>query len=45
MPQPAGPQSAEAFVGRDRVPDGAAYLDQAVKTGTRCSYSAPNRPG
>ena len=30
---------------RDRAPDAAAHLDQAVRTGTRCSYSPPNRPG
>ena len=28
---------------RDRAPDAAAHLDQAVRTGTRCSYSLPNR--
>jgi AAA ATPase domain len=27
---------------RDRAPDAAAHLDQAVRTGTRCSYSPPN---
>ena len=30
---------------RDRAPDAAAHLDQAVRTGTRCSYSPPGRPG
>jgi hypothetical protein len=29
---------------RDRAPDAAAHLDQAIRTGTRCSYSPPNRP-
>jgi AAA ATPase domain len=29
---------------RDRAPDAAARLDQAVRTGTRCSYHPPNRP-
>jgi hypothetical protein len=29
---------------RDRAPDAAAHLDQAVRTGTRCSYRPPNRP-
>ena len=29
---------------RDRAPDAAAHLDQAVRTGTRCSYNSPNRP-
>jgi hypothetical protein len=28
---------------RDRAPDAAAHLDQAVRTGTRCSYNPPNR--
>ena len=28
---------------RDRAPDVAAHLDQAVRTGTRCSYSPPSR--
>ena len=28
---------------RDRAPDAAAHLDQAVRTGTRCSYSPPNQ--
>jgi predicted ATPase len=28
---------------RDRAPDAAAHLDQAVRTGTRCSYHPPNR--
>ena len=28
---------------RDRAPDAAAHLDQTVRTGTRCSYSPPNR--
>ena len=27
---------------RDRAPDAAAHLDQAVRTGSRCSYSPPN---
>ena len=27
---------------RDRAPAAAAHLDQAVRTGTRCSYSPPN---
>ena len=27
---------------RDRAPAAAAYLDQAVRTGIRCSYSPPN---
>ena len=30
---------------RDRAPAAAAHLDQAVRTGTRCCYSPPNRPG
>ena len=30
---------------RDRAPAAAAHLDQAVRTGTRCSYSPPNHPG
>jgi len=51
MPQPAGPQDAEAFVGRSRelavlsaalAPATAAHLDRSVRTGTRCSYSPPN---
>jgi hypothetical protein len=29
---------------RDRAPAAAAHLDQAVRTGTRCCYSPPNRP-
>jgi hypothetical protein len=29
---------------RDRAPDAAAHLDQAVRTGTRCSYHPPSRP-
>ena len=29
---------------RDRAPDAAAHLDQAVRTGARCSYSPPTRP-
>jgi hypothetical protein len=29
---------------RDRAPDAAAHLDQAVRTGTRCSYFPPDRP-
>jgi hypothetical protein len=29
---------------RDRAPDAAAHLDQAVRTGTRCSYLPPDRP-
>jgi hypothetical protein len=28
---------------RDRAPAAAAHLDQAVRTGTRCSYSPPDR--
>jgi len=28
---------------RDRAPAAADHLDQAVRTGTRCSYSPPNR--
>ena len=28
---------------RDRAPAAAAHLDQAVRTGTRCSYSPPGR--
>ncbi len=28
---------------RHRVPDAAAHLDQAIRTGTRCSYSPPDR--
>jgi len=27
---------------RDRAPDAAAHLDQAVRTGTRCCYSPPD---
>jgi len=30
---------------RDRAPAAAAHLDQAVRTGTRCSYSPPDHPG
>jgi hypothetical protein len=30
---------------RDRAPAAADYLDQAVRTGTRCSYSPPDRAG
>jgi hypothetical protein len=30
---------------RDRAPAAAAHLDQAVRTGTRCSYSPPDRAG
>lgn len=30
---------------RDRAPVVAAHLDRAVRTGTRCSYSPPDRPG
>jgi hypothetical protein len=30
---------------RDRAPAAAAHLDQAVRTGTRCSYSPPKHPG
>ena len=48
MPQPAGPQDAEAFVGRSReltVLSAAAHLDRSVRTGTRCSYSPPDHPG
>jgi hypothetical protein len=29
---------------RDRAPDAAAHLDQAIRTGTRCSYTPPNGP-
>jgi hypothetical protein len=29
---------------RDRAPAAAAHLDQAVRTGTRCSYSPPGEP-
>jgi hypothetical protein len=29
---------------RDRAPDAAAHLEQAVRTGTRCSYT-PHQPG
>ena len=29
---------------RDRAPEAAAHLDQAIRTGTRCSYSPPGRP-
>jgi hypothetical protein len=29
---------------RDRAPEAAAHLDQAIRTGTRCSYSPPSRP-
>jgi hypothetical protein len=29
---------------RDRAPAVAAHLDQAVRTGTRCSYSPPDQP-
>jgi hypothetical protein len=28
---------------RDRAPDAAAHFDQAVRTGTRCSYRPPDR--
>jgi hypothetical protein len=44
MPQPAGPQDAEAFVGRslELAVLSAAHLDQAVRTGTRCSYTPPD---
>jgi hypothetical protein len=47
MPQPAGPQDAEAFVGRSReltVLSAATHLDRSVRTGTRCSYSPPDHP-
>jgi hypothetical protein len=30
---------------RDRAPAAAAHLEQAVRTGTRCAYSPPDRPG
>ena len=30
---------------RDRAPAAADYLDQAIRTGTRCSYSPPDRAG
>ena len=30
---------------RDRAPAAADHLDQAVRTGTRCSYTPPDRPG
>ena len=30
---------------RDRAPAAADHLDQAVRTGTRCSYSPPDRAG
>jgi hypothetical protein len=44
MPQPAGPQDAEAFVGRslELAVLSAAHLGQAVRTGTRCSYTPPD---
>lgn len=44
MPQPAGPQDAEAFVGRslELAVLSAAHLDQAVRTGARCSYTPPD---
>jgi hypothetical protein len=29
---------------RDRAPGVAAHLDETVRTGTRCTYSLPNRP-
>ena len=30
---------------RDRAPAAAAHLDRSVRTGTRCSYSPPDRAG
>ena len=29
---------------REHAPGAAAHLDRAVRTGTRCSYSPPERP-
>ena len=29
---------------RDRAPDAAAHLDRTIRTGTRCSCNAPDRP-
>jgi hypothetical protein len=38
------PQDAEAFVGRslELAVLSAAHLGQAVRTGTRCSYTPPD---
>jgi hypothetical protein len=56
-PRPLGSESERARINvtrairtaiakiRDRAPAAAAHLDQAVRTGTRCSYSPPGRPG
>ena len=55
-PRPLGSESERARINvtrairtaiakiRDRAPAAAAHLDQAVRTGTRCCYSLPNRP-
>ena len=55
-PRPLGSESERARINvtrairsaisriRDRAPDVAAHLDQAVRTGTRCAYSPPDRP-
>jgi hypothetical protein len=55
-PRPLGSESERARINvtrairtaiakiRDRAPAAAAHLDQAVRTGTRCCYSPPNRP-
>ena len=57
LPRPLGSESERARINvtrairtaiariRDRAPAAAAHLDQAVRTGTRCCYSPPNRPG
>jgi AAA ATPase domain len=56
-PRPLGSESERARINvtrairtaiakiSDRAPAVAAHLDQAVRTGTRCSYSPPGRPG
>jgi hypothetical protein len=55
-PRPLGSESERARINvtrairtaigriRDRAPAAAAHLDQAVRTGTRCCYSPPDRP-
>ena len=55
-PRPLGSESERARINvtrairsaisriRDRAPDVAAHLDQAVRTGTRCSYAPPCPP-
>jgi len=38
-------RAIRSAIARVRAPAAAAHLDQAVRTGTRCSYSPPDRPG